>query len=236
MSLVFGTNLPPTDKLIALCLADHSRDDGTHVYPSIATLAEKASMGTTATRGAVRRLEECGVLIKVRDGGGRSKPTEYRFDVDLLQNSSESGVFTKPNASAMKPNASEAETQRISAETQRIGVAESSEPTTEPSEPPVVALATTEPPTIDHRVNLITDAAYEVRPMMNYAATRTIVKKALNAGFADQAVHDALQRVIADGRSITTETVRVELEGLPERKTRTPDRAAEILRAVNGSA
>jgi hypothetical protein len=126
MALVFASDLPTIDRFVALALADHAHDDGTRVWPSIASLSTKVGMGTTATRNAVHRLEADGVIVKVREGGGRNRPSEYRFNPDWLKATHAVGFLPddNPTPESEKPYAS-------TPETLRLGVAESS--TTEPS-------------------------------------------------------------------------------------------------------
>lgn len=234
MTLVFETPLPPTDKLVALCLADHAHDDGTHVFPAVATLAEKASLGTTATRSAIRRLEGFGILVQVAKGGGRGNPAEYRFDLARLINPTDSVAFPKPNAEE-KPNGSGPQTQRLATETQRLTAQTQRTPvgeSLEPSEPSgiVAAVAADEPPSV--KANALATVYYNVQPLCNFPSVAGICRKALKAGHGMPEIAEALLRLADEGRGVTTETLRVELEGLPERKSRQVDRAAEILRGV----
>lgn len=83
-------------------------------------------------------------------------------------------------------------------------------------------------------------------PMCRFPAIAQIVKTAVRAGHDDQAIVDALLRLADDGRSVTVETLRVELEGRGHRASgselyaraarrlaQEPD--AAILRAVEAS-
>lgn len=79
------------------------------------------------------------------------------------------------------------------------------------------------------RANDITKAYYDAEPMSNFPAIRTMVRKAMRKGYPDDVIQAALLRLADDGRGVTTETLRIEIEGMPERKSRQPDRAAEIM-------
>lgn len=58
--------------LLALALADHAHDDGTHIYPSIAYLAKKTRQSGRSVQYQLRRMETAGWLILVNSGlGGR---------------------------------------------------------------------------------------------------------------------------------------------------------------------
>ncbi|MBB5875867.1 helix-turn-helix domain-containing protein [Xanthomonas sp. 3498] len=62
------------EMLLALALADHAHDDGTHIFPSIAHLARKTRQSERAVQYQLRRMEASGWLILVNDGiGGRRR-------------------------------------------------------------------------------------------------------------------------------------------------------------------
>lgn len=68
------------EMLLALALADHAHEDGTHVFPKIKGLAEKTRQSERSVQYQLRRMEEAGWLIRVSHGnGGRSSATEYRI-------------------------------------------------------------------------------------------------------------------------------------------------------------
>jgi hypothetical protein len=168
----------------------------------------------------------------VSKGGGRGNPAEYLFDLSLLVNPTESVAFSKPNAEE-KPNGFDpqtqrltTETQRLASQTQRIPVGESLEPS-EPSGIVAANAANGQPFSI--RANELAKGYYDLQPMSNFPAVAGICRKALKAGHSDAAIAQALSRLLGEGRGVTTETLRVELEGYPGRKTKVPDRGAEIL-------
>lgn len=80
------------------------------------------------------------------------------------------------------------------------------------------------PETIEQRSNRLTKTYVDAVPLSNFAAIRGVVRKAINANYDDQPIIDALSRLAADGRSVTTDTLRYELEGRP------PSRAAPAAR------
>lgn len=51
--------------------------------------------------------------------------------------------------------------------------------------------------------------------LSNFPAVAGVVRKAIKANYADAAIVDALGRLADDGRSVTTDTLRLELEGRP---------------------
>ncbi|TCK44008.1 hypothetical protein B0G84_2356 [Paraburkholderia sp. BL8N3] len=69
------------EMLVALKLADHADDDGTHIYPSIKYIAEKTRQSARAVQYQIRRMEQSGFLQLVANaGGGRGRAREYRIN------------------------------------------------------------------------------------------------------------------------------------------------------------
>jgi len=66
------------------------------------------------------------------------------------------------------------------------------------------------------RSKAITDAYYAVEPLSKWPAINGVVLKAVKTGrWTDTEIHDAMQRLAADRRSVTVETLRYELTGPP---------------------
>lgn len=57
-------------------------------------------------------------------------------------------------------------------------------------------------------------------PLSNFAGIMGIVRKALNAGYEHPVIAAALTRLAVDGRPVTVNTLRIEMEGMPARSTR----------------
>jgi hypothetical protein len=73
------------DMLLALALADHSHDDGTHIYPSVDSLAKKTRQSVRTVQYQLGRMKEAGWLIATNAGdGGRGRHAEYRISPDWL--------------------------------------------------------------------------------------------------------------------------------------------------------
>ncbi len=79
--------------LLALALADHSHDDGTRIFPSIAYLAKKTRQSERSVQYQLRRMETTGWLLLVNSGlGGRRRGSndagvtrEYRINPGWLK-------------------------------------------------------------------------------------------------------------------------------------------------------
>ncbi|MBB4126247.1 hypothetical protein GGR77_001537 [Xanthomonas translucens] len=74
--------------LLALAIADHAHDDGTHIFPGVERLARKTRQSERTVQYQLRKMEASGWLILVNDGkGGRrtgqgiaGRPREYRIN------------------------------------------------------------------------------------------------------------------------------------------------------------
>lgn len=75
----------PSRKIVALKLADVAREDGTKIYPSIATVAAEAELSERQVQRVMNEFRTEGLLVVTRKGGGRLKTTEYRFDMVAIE-------------------------------------------------------------------------------------------------------------------------------------------------------
>jgi len=96
MNAVFDTSLPPSEKIVAIKLADHAHDDGTSVYPSAASLASKCSLSERQVRRILKILLVKGVIVQDRSGGGRATNL-YHFSLD------EEGKITPASSDKLSP-------------------------------------------------------------------------------------------------------------------------------------
>jgi hypothetical protein len=75
----------PSRKIVALKLADVAREDGTKIYPSIATVAAESELSERQVQRVMDEFRKEGLLVITRKGGGRFKTTEYRFDMAAIE-------------------------------------------------------------------------------------------------------------------------------------------------------
>ena len=59
----FGTTLPPTDKLVLICLADAANDQGSCFF-LVRTLCGKCSVSESTVQRSLRKMEEHGLLTR----------------------------------------------------------------------------------------------------------------------------------------------------------------------------
>ena len=83
MGKVWESDLPSSEKFVLLALADHARDDGSRVYPSIATTARKTGFSKRTVQRNIRTLQAMGILAVVKKSV-RYGTTEYIIRGDNL--------------------------------------------------------------------------------------------------------------------------------------------------------
>ncbi|MAW99540.1 MAG: hypothetical protein CMN72_07805 [Sphingomonas sp.] len=110
MSQVWELDLPDSEKLVALALADWSNDDGVS-WPSVAQIAHKCSKGTRTIQATLKRLEARGVLSRVDKPGRGSVWTLTPAKSAPLQNQHPRKIGTPatsaPTPAAAAPNTSD---------------------------------------------------------------------------------------------------------------------------------
>lgn len=86
---------------------------------------------------------------------------------------------------------------------------------------------------LNQRAQRLTKGYTALEPVSNFAAVMRIVKKA--ASYNDAEIIPALERLARDGRGVTTETLRIELQGLPAPRGQ-PKRSTTDERVMAGLA
>jgi hypothetical protein len=97
MTEVWKTDLPTTEKMVLLAIADHASDDGTNAYPSQATIAKKASISIRTVQRCVNNLVKAKYLRMDKGAGGSAncredrRPHLYTINLDRLRGDSLTG-------------------------------------------------------------------------------------------------------------------------------------------------
>ncbi|WP_428413053.1 hypothetical protein [Pararhizobium sp.] len=95
-------------KLILLKLVDACEDDGTRIFPAVATVARAAQCSTRQVQRELKSFVAAGLLIPVRIGGrGKGSTNEYALNLDVLETISRIGwdaflAGDKPDPQAAK--------------------------------------------------------------------------------------------------------------------------------------
>lgn len=107
MNLVWKSSLPTTEKMVLLVIADHANDDGGNSWPSIGTIAKKASISSRSAQRYIARLAEAGwITIRPQQGGTKEmrddrRPNLYAINLERLNGvtevSSRHGVTDSPH-------------------------------------------------------------------------------------------------------------------------------------------
>ncbi len=67
------------ERLLALAIADHAHDDGTHIFPAIDTLAHKTMQSRSTVQRQIAKMLASGWLVRVGNRTGRGYTNEYRI-------------------------------------------------------------------------------------------------------------------------------------------------------------
>lgn len=85
MTMVWDVRWPTQNHLLVMLkLADHANDEGSKVWPAVATIAEQAQCSERTVQNVLKALRDCGLINAVKAGGG-SMPTIYELNVNLLR-------------------------------------------------------------------------------------------------------------------------------------------------------
>jgi Helix-turn-helix domain len=91
MSDVWRLDLPTTEKMVLLVIADHANDEGTEAWPSQATIATKASISIRTVQRCVNNLVTNKYLKMEKHAGGSAscrddrRPHRYTINLKMLR-------------------------------------------------------------------------------------------------------------------------------------------------------
>lgn len=103
MTDVWAIDLPDSQKIVLLALADCANDEG-HCWPSMATLSKKCSKGERTVQGVIKELVKAGHLTRKEVlGKGCNYYVHPRRDCAPAENTPPQGTAKTPAASADKP-------------------------------------------------------------------------------------------------------------------------------------
>jgi len=109
-AIVWQIDLQPSQKLVAIALADHAHEDGTEARPSQATLAMKTGMSDRHVRRILKELVDLGV-ISVQRPAGQHRATCYRFNMGETRPDTMSALKkSRPDISASRPDICDTQT------------------------------------------------------------------------------------------------------------------------------
>ncbi len=109
MSEVWKTNLPTTEKMVLLVIADHAGDDGTEAWPSQATIASKCSISVRTVQRCVNTLVRHKYIYLEKRAGGSAdcredrRPNRYTINLTKLRGDNVAGRQPVANDTTLKP-------------------------------------------------------------------------------------------------------------------------------------
>ncbi len=81
LGAVFYLDLPHSEKMMLLAMADHADDDGQHIFPGMGRLSAKVSLKERHARNQLAALEKRGYIARVAyPQGGRGHAVEWAID------------------------------------------------------------------------------------------------------------------------------------------------------------
>lgn len=208
---VWSSALTSTQRLVALAYADHARDTDT-AWIAPERLEARTGLGRTAAKTAVRALVEAGWLVLV-EAARQHRAPRYRLVPQPVASRHSEGVTSRHS----EPSRVSPRGARVSANGAQ-GVASRHRPEDLPLDLPLQNAAAQPAPAESEgqRVNRLTKTYTDAVPLSRFPAVAGIVRKAVRAGsYTDDAITAALARLATDRRSVTTDTLRIELEGRP---------------------
>ena len=195
-----------SQRLVLLAIADCAADNGGNAYPSMAALVSKTGLSTRTVQDCLRKLVELAELSIAPNAGPRGC-NRYRIRMTPAD-SAPPQILHPPAKSAPAKSAPPQNPRRPPAKSAPGTVIEPSE--ISPAATQQAALSITQ------RSKRITDAYHDAEPLSKWPAVNAIVIKAIKSErFTDDEIRNALLRLATEGRGVTIETLRVELQGLP---------------------
>jgi hypothetical protein len=220
MSQVWDLDLATTEKMVLLILADHGDDDGQNAWPSISRIARKASISERQVQRTVAALQEMGfVKVEKQAGGTRGMRDDRRPNLYSIRLDGVTSTTSRNGGSR-----GDIETPRGDTHVANGVTPMSPKPSLEPPtvEPPIAEPAASATETDNQRANRLAKVYTDLQPMSRFPAIAGIVRKAIAANHSDEEISAALTRLATEGRSVTVETLRVELEGMPPSRAHRP--------------
>lgn len=86
---VWELDLPHAQLLVLLSLADHGKDDGSDVYPSVGKTAWKAGYSVKQVQRIMDQLIEAKILVLVEDRSESGESNKYRIDISAAPRKAE---------------------------------------------------------------------------------------------------------------------------------------------------
>jgi len=83
---------------LALALADNAHQDGSHIFVSVETMAQKSRQSVRAVQAHLRKMLDSGWLLVTRAGGGRGRYAQYHISPAWLNGAELAPFISSPMA------------------------------------------------------------------------------------------------------------------------------------------
>lgn len=219
-------------KLILLAIADAVDNNGVG-FASYRQIRQVTDVSDEYLRRCIREFIDAGRLQVVRKGSGPGKATVYRV---LLPNSVEGNSVAEydelPNSEASNSPTQLDRTPQLQGP--NSPTASPNPPSYTPLETPSLEAPGNEvsqcaPPSANVIAQQITRAYTNRVPLSKFVAIMGIVKKALKAGYAPERIEAALIDLADEGRPVTIDTLRIQLEGIAPTPSRRDQRLNQTM-------
>ena len=219
-------------KLILLAIADAVDNNGVG-FASYRQIRQVTDVSDEYLRRCIRDFIDAGRLQVVRKGSGPGKATVDRV---LLPNSVEGNSVAEYDE---LPNSEAANSPTQLDRTPQLQGLNS--PTASPNPPSYTPLETPSleapgnevaqcaPPAANVVAQQITRAYTDRVPLSKFVAIMGIVKKAIKAGYAPERIEAALIDLADEGRPVTIDTLRIQLEGISPTPSRRDQRLNQTM-------
>lgn len=217
-------NSPTTrgDRLVLLAIADCASDDGANAWPSLSTIAKKAGITVRACQLALRRLESFGYLKVEMQAGpkGCNKYTILMTRVKKVQGEGDSGAKKRRGeVSAVQgvkfptQGGEVSDTKGVNSASPELSLEPSIEPSVKPSDAR----------DFNRRVSALAEAWCAMQPLARLNKVKSVIAKALGAGWTDAQMRSAMDRLIIERYGMTEDCLRIALQ--PARAPTRPNKA-----------
>ncbi len=207
-----------TDKLILLGIANHDGDGG--AWPTLETLGRYGACSRTRVRQAIARLIELGeITVDVQGGGNAStrpdrRPNRYTIRLTCPDDCDRTSAHRSHGSQMGAPRSARGSDGCTPTRVTHVSPNRPLEPSTTDTPNGVSA------PTEGQRVNALAKRYTDRVPLSNFPAVAGVVRKAVRVGmWSDDEICQALERLAEAGRSVTTDALRYELQGFPDRQS-----------------
>lgn len=206
-------------RLLLLAIADCAAEDGTNAYPSVAELMRKTGLSERGVQSTLGDLVELGEL-KVQRNAGPGGCNRYKVVMAPAESAPPAEAAGAESAPPAKRSPRKSRTPQ---ETTPTPAEPAPGTVLEPSEKISSSKRSSKPPSdpdsaeesTGQRVNRLARVYTDRVKLSNFNAIAGVVRKAVSAGVSDRAITHGLNVLADDMRSVTIDSLRYAIHGVP---------------------